>query len=167
MDNISLVINKIYNNMIKIILSDIESDYHEVVCQKYMETLMNRYSDIDFDEGSIGEVYNFLYQMEYNEWNSMPAAVKKHSFMKDDVLNKIIDLASIAFKYAKDKLDNNVVISKQLANEYILNLNSLYNDVEDFNKNLAMWYISEATVDLDYASNQTDSMSSRISRMKK
>lgn len=166
MNNISTIITEIYNNMIKIILSDIEANYHKVVCQKYMEILVNRYSNIVFDETSTEKVYNCLYKIEYDEWSLMTSAMKKHIFISDDSLKKIIDLASVAFKCAKDKLDNSVIISKEFADKNIEELNELYNNVEEFNKNLAMWYISKATVDFDYASNQTEAMSSEISHLK-
>ena len=56
MNNISKIINKIYSNMLRIILNDIESDYHEVASKKYMETLMNRYSNIAVDSDSMEEL---------------------------------------------------------------------------------------------------------------
>lgn len=166
MNNINTVIKKIYDSMIKIILRDIEPDYVEAICRKYMDTLVKRYSDIEFDVENIDYVYKDLFEIEYIEWANMSADMKKHIFLTDVALNKIIDLASEAFKYAKDRLNNNAVISKELADEYILKLKNLLNEVEDFNKNLAMWYISEASVDLDYASNQTENMSTRISHIR-
>ena len=167
MDNTTIVINKIYDNMIKIILTDVETEYHEAFCQKYLETLKNRYSDIEVETENVDELYQMLYQVEYDEWQSMSSSMKKHIFMNDVALNNIIDISSIAFKCAKNRLDNNVSISKQEAEQYILKLKELYNSVQDFNKQLAMWYISEANVDFDYASNQTVYMSTRISHLKR
>ena len=92
--------------------------------------------------------------------------MKKNILIKDSALNKIIDLSSFAFKCAEDRLVNNIFITKQLCDECILKFNDLYNDVKSFNKNLAMWYVSQATVDLTYASNQTDGMSDRVSHIK-
>ena len=118
MNNITTVINQIYKNMIGIILQDIDIGYHEAISRKYMETLVKRYSDVQFDASRIQDVYNSLFGIEYKEWSSITSGIKKHVLMTDNSLNKIIDIASAAFKAAKARLNNNVIMSKELANEY-------------------------------------------------
>ena len=41
-------------------------------------------------------------------------------------------------------------------------MEELLNSVEDYNKELAKWHISEGTMDLKYSSGQTDNTSLRI-----
>lgn len=167
MNEINNIITYIYNNMIGIVLRGFESTYVNIVSKKYMDILINRYSDIQFDIKNINDVCKDLFELEYDEWNAMPIDVKKHILVDDLALEKIIDLSSEALKYAKNKLYNNIVVSKDVTDEIILKLNLCYNNVADFNKDLAMWYISESTVDLDYASGQSENTSMRIGHLRK
>ena len=46
-------------------------------------------------------------------------------------------------------------------------LNTYYEQVREFNKQIANYYVSEGSIDFQYASGITENMSLRIGRMKR
>lgn len=173
MENMERVIAVLYTNLLPIIIKDFESNDIEIVKQQYYTILKNRYLNIEenlkkanIQFYNFEEIYETLYEKEYNEWINLPLSMKKHYLLKDNALIEINNIANQAYKYAQNRLNNNIIINKELANQYIEKLHELSKLVKDYNKELANWHISEGTMDLMYSSGQTDNMSLRIGRLK-
>ena len=82
------------------------------------------------------------------------------------VLGEIINITSEGYKGAVERLNNNVLMSVEIAEKYINRINELLPLVQEYNKQLASWYVSEGSMDLLYACGKTDNTSLRIGRYK-
>ena len=164
MTSINEMLNKIYSNIINIILKDFEEEEKILVQQEYIRILKNRYSNLNIT--NYEKVYEKLYKLEYNEWNNLSINAKKQILLKDEVLDEIKNISSKAYENAKERLKNNKSISKEEAEQSINKLNELLTFVKEYNKDLARWHISEGIMDLKYASLQTNNTSMRISHIK-
>lgn len=166
MNSINDVIQKLYYNLISVILTGFEESDKKIVEAEYMRILSNRYSELPFNITEYEKLYEKLFKLEYNEWSGLPLDMKKHILLKDSVLDEIINIASEAFKFAKNRLNKNMLISIEEADKYISRLEELYNSVKEYNKQLAQWHISEGILDLKYSSGQTENTSLRIGHIK-
>lgn len=166
MNSINDVIQKLYYNLINVISNDFEESDKKEIQVEYMKILNNRYSELLFNTTEYEKLYEKLFKIEYNEWSNLSLDMKKHILLKDSALDEIINITSEAFKFAKERLNKNTLISTEIAEQYISRLSELYDSVKDYNKQLANWHISEGTLDLKYSSGQTENMSMRIGHIK-
>ena len=166
MNNINELIKKLYDNLIDIVLNGFEEEFYQLVKKEYLNILNTRYLKYDNNIKNFESVYEAFYKIEYIEWSSMPLNMKKNLFLKDDYLNKIIDITSKAYKYAKERLYNNKMISIEEAKNLTTELEKLLENVQKYNIDIAKWYISEGVMDLQYASGQTNNTSLRIGHIK-
>ena len=81
---------------------------------------------------------------------------KKAVLIKDEQFEQINYLSLNAYALARKKLNDSEVISVDDANEKIELLEKMLESVQDFNKPQAQMEVSEAILDLKYASNQVD-----------
>ena len=164
--NINDIINKIYDNMIGVILVGMEEENYNEVSNEYKRILLNRYSSISINGRDPEELYDKILKIEYDEWQPMAPPMKSHILIKDKSLDQIIDIANGAYKAAKERLYDGKTISTEVADSNKTKMEELYNDVKEYNKALADWHISEGTMDLEYASGRTENTSLRIGRMR-
>lgn len=82
--------------------------------------------------------------------------------LKDETLEQIINLSNKGTALAREKKNNNQVISKELCEEQIKKIEELLPHVLEHNDELAKWYLSEAIMDYTYASGQTENHSMRM-----
>ena len=95
------------------------------------------------------------------------------SGLSDEVLDDIKFISSLAFKLAEQKVNSRDVNGENMqntldegtANKYIEALNTYLSQVQDFNKQVAEYFVSEGIVDLQFASGITSNMSLRIGRI--
>lgn len=167
MNNIFDVIQKLYSNLINVITVGFEEKDKKFVENEYMRILKNRYSELDISIDDYDKLYEYLFKIEYKEWNDLSLDVKKHILLKDVALDEIIDITNSAFKFANERLNKNILIPIAQADEYISKLEVLYNSVKEYNQQLAEWHISEGIMDLKYSSGQTENMSLRTSHIAK
>lgn len=166
MNSINDVIQKLYYNLINMISNNFEESDKREIQVEYMKILNNRYSELAINTTEYEKLYEKLFKLEYNEWSNLSLDMKKHVLLKDSALDEIINIASAAFNFAKERLNKNILISTEIAEQYISRLSELYDSVKDYNKQLANWHISEGTLDLKYSSGQTENMSMRIGHIK-
>lgn len=166
MNSVNDVIQKLYYNLINVISNDFEESDKKEIQVEYMKILNNRYSELPFNTTEYEKLYEKLFKLEYNEWSNLSLDMKKHVLLKDLALDEIINITSEAFKYAQERLNKNILISNEIAEQYISRLSELYDSVKEYNKQLANWHISEGIMDLKYSSGQTENMSMRIGHIK-
>lgn len=168
MTDINQVIEKVYFEMIGIVVDGFEEFEIEDAKKEYFRILNNRCSNLNKNI-NISD-YNLLYEkmlkLEMKEWGELAPGVRKHLLLKDKALEGIISIASSAYNYAKERLNESKLIPVELAEENINNMLLLKNNVKEYNIHLAEWHISEGTMDLKYSSGQTDNMSLRIGHIK-
>lgn len=155
-------IKKIYQKLINLILDGFSADERNIACQEYYNILINRYSSIDIDENKFIKII----EIEYNEWKDLGLGARKHILLKDNVLKEIVNLTGQGYKWAEERVNNNSLVSVEIAEKYINRINQLLPLVQEYNKELANWYVSEGTMDLLYACGKTDNTSLRIGRYK-
>lgn len=161
------IINKLSIDIDPIICDGIEEKDWSIVRKEYNRILHNRYSEIDqkLNTDDYEYLYNSLYESEYEEWSNISLPMKKNLLIPDLALEDIIDISNKSFEYAKEKFLHGKFITEEIADAYITKLNSFFTQVYDHNKTQANWNIKEATIDLMYASNQSDNVSTRISHL--
>lgn len=162
MININELIEKIYINTINIVLNGFEDNYLELVKRKYYESLKNQYTGLEIHIDDYEKTYETFLKFEIEEWLEKDLEEKKRIFLDDLSLNQIIDIASFAFKSANNRLNNNVLISKDYVEQLIDKLEQLDKNVLEFNKELSSWYLSECIMDLNYSCGNTNNTSLRI-----
>jgi hypothetical protein len=165
MDERNKFIGNIYTNVINIILNSFENEYQDIVKSKYYKILMKRYSSLDINQDNYDKLYNRFLKLEIEEWSKMPLNTKKNIFIKDVALEEMINISNQAFQYALDRARSAKIISDEIYNKSIDRLKELYMKVKDYNRPLAQWYLSEGTMDLDYASGKTKNTSLRLGKV--
>lgn len=166
MKNIEQIINMLYQNMISVILQGFDPKDYENVKKQYYVMLMSKYLDLDWGMNDANKFYEKMYKLEYIKWSGMPLNMKKNIFISDDNLNKIINLAGLGYKYAKNRLDKNQLISKKEALNSVKQLKEFRKNVFEYNDKLADWCVSEGTLDFYYACGINDVVSLRIGHIK-
>lgn len=178
MNNEKLIL-EIYNKTINDILIGIEEIYKEELCLAYIDYLKKNYLnfDLNLDNKKPEELVKLFIDLEKSKWQDMNREAKLSELLKDPAFENIKYISNTGYKYAKSMLDKKFetgvdvvlqpVIDEQRAQESIDMLNRYFEQVRDFNKNIANYYISEGSIDFQYASGITENMSLRIGRIKR
>jgi transcriptional regulator of heat shock response len=170
------VVDKIFNQVVGIVLEGLDSKFQDKAKNNYYNLLLSSYSNYDQElkENDLGikvdtinydKIYSSLIQLETMKWKNVPVGVKKHVLFEDVALNEIIDITSKAFKDAKTRITEGKIVSEEETNKSLSRLTELLEQVEDYNKDLATWYVSEGSMDLRYSSGTTELTSLRIGRI--
>ena len=162
-DDMQYVINQVYQRTFNVVVDGFDENEKLMASNEYLKNLKNKYLDL----GPITEKYfERILMLEYNEWKELSLNIRKQMLLKDNALEEIINLTGEGQKWAQERVDNNTLISGEIAEKYINRIEELLPLVQEYNKQLAGWYISEGIMDLIYASGQTDNTSFRIGRYK-
>ena len=163
MDNkIDNVLNKIYNEVIDEVLKGIENKFHNIVKQEYYKKLKTEYSTFPLEDKNYEIILNRIIEIEKETWSEMTANEKQHELIRDDNLEKIISLSNSALALAKKRMKTDEVIDKKSYDDIIDKLNKLYNNVHEFNKKTAEWYIITGTSDISFAAGISTYPSTRL-----
>jgi len=178
MNNDKLIL-EIYNNTINDILVGIEEKYKEELCLAYLEYLKKNYLnfDLDLSNNKPEEIVSLFVELEKSKWQDINTDAKLSELLTDPAFENIKYISNTGYKYAKLMLDKKFearsevalhsVIDEEKAKESIDMLNTYYEQVREFNKQIANYYVSEGSIDFQYASGITENMSLRIGRMKR
>ena len=178
MNNEKLIL-EIYNKTINNILIGIDVKYKDELCLAYMEYLKKNYLNFDLDLGNKKpeELVSLFVDLEKSKWQDTNTDAKLSELLSDPAFENIKYISNTGYKYAKSMLDKKFetsveillqpVIEEEKAQESIEMLNTYYEQVRDFNKRMATYYVSEGSIDFQYASGITENMSLRIGRIKR
>ena len=110
--------------------------------------------------------------LEKSKWHDVDSDAKLSELLSDPAFDNIKYISNTGFKYAESMLSKKFetgaeiivqpVIEKEKALESIEMLNNNYEQVREFNKMMANYFISEGSLDFQYASGITEHMSLRI-----
>ena len=157
------VINQVYKRTFSIVVDGFDENEKLIARDEYLKELKNKYLEL----GPITEKYfERILMLEYNEWKELSLNIRKQMLLKDNALEEIINLTGQGQKWAMERVDSNTLISSEITEKYINRINQLLPLVQEYNNQLANWYVSEGTMDLLYACGKTDNTSLRIGRYK-
>ena len=163
------VIKNVYDEMIFTVCMGIAEEDHHLIKEEYQKLLMIRYNESDkrLKLNDYDKIYKIIYNIEYKRWINLSPMIKKNLLIKDTVLDEVICLSNLGFECARKRLEENVVVEVDYANNMINKMNEMCEKVRDENKYTAERYVSEGTVDFLFASGQVDGMSMRMGRFPK
>ena len=157
------VINQVYQRTFNVVVDGFDESEKMIAKNEYLVDLRNKYLEL----GPITERYfERILMLEYNEWKQLPLDMRKQMLLKDNALEEIVNLTGQGQKWAEERVDNNSLISVEIVEKYINRIEELLPLVQEYNRELAGWYVSEGITDLIYASGQTNNKSFRIGRYK-
>jgi len=178
MDKEKLIL-EIYNRTINDILIGIAEKYKEELCLSYIEYLKKNYLNFDFDldNNHPDELVSLFVELEKSKWQDITVEEKLSELLSDPAFDNIKYISNTGYKYAKSLLDKKFEassveflqpeIDQEKAQESIEMLNKYYEHVREFNRQIANYYVSEGSIDFQYASGITENMSMRIGRIKR
>ena len=153
------MVETIYNNLINEFQRDMPENEKEILSnlfKKEIEREVNRITE-PIDEKKKEFSITFITSYEKDLCNSS-LEYKKAVLIKDEQYEQIKYLSLNAYALARKKLNDNEAISVDEANEKIELLEKMLESVQDFNKSQAQMEVSEAILDLKYASGQLDNV---------
>ena len=155
----------IYDNLINIILKDFNENEIEEVKEGYKNYLISVYRDLyDLDNNKEKLKKHFI-KTEIMRWEDKSKNLKQRSLLKDEYFAKLYDISQMAYKYAnyrKTGQINEINITKEQADQYIYLMNEYLEKVRDFNKEVAIEYLSEGSTDFYYALGLIEEKSFRL-----
>ncbi len=166
-------IKKMYANTINVVLDGIDEESINLIKNAYYTYLYDNYRNFDIGNRNIENVIKIFSDLEITKWKDMSIIDRKTVLLSDEVLDDIKFISSLAFKLAEQKVNSRDVNGENMqntldegtANKYIEALNTYLSQVQDFNKQVAEYFVSEGIVDLQFASGITSNMSLRIGRI--
>ncbi len=164
-----MVIDKVYENVINMILKDFTYEEQEEVREAYKKYLRDCYEDSLYLSDDETELINHFTELENMKWSDKSKVIKQALILEDEWMDKIRDLSNIALEAATLKLigkDSEIKLTKKEVVEYEENMKEYLTKVRDFNRQQAYGYVSEATLDFEFAVGLTDNMSLRVGRMR-
>ncbi len=168
------MVEEIYNKTINDVLNGIDYKYSDELCLAYKGYLKNNYLNFDLSIGGKKpeELAILFADLEKSKWHDLDSDAKLSELLSDPAFDNIKYISNTGFKYAESMLSKKFetgaeiivqpVIEKEKALESIEMLNRCYEQVRDFNKDIANYYVSEGIIDFQYASGITENMSLRI-----
>ena len=157
------LVSDIYSATIINLLSGIEPSEAEEITKLYQEYLQERYGRFEIYLKNYENVSNTYISNENERWLGMSSDEKKSYLYTDKNLEKLGELSGKAEEYARKRIQNDSKISVCKAKSLLKQMERHYKKVLSFNKELAMQYLSEGSVDCLYASNQSNYSSIRLS----
>lgn len=161
--NKNSVLNEILNILIPEFLNNIDIDEQVFISNQFLIYFNDKYSSLDISElpEKAKEILiNQIVNREFNNWKNATAEQKKSIIIKDESLQNLYILSHQAFSKAINRLNNNELISKKEANNLKKLLEETFNNIQEHNKNKAENELSEAMLDIDYASGIITNISS-------
>ena len=167
------ILTNVYNNMINSILSKFSRGEHEEIKKMYKKYLESSYGPAIEEGDEVEKTSNTFTKLEEISWEDANKNDIRRGITVDEALSKLGQLSSQAEKYAQFRLGATISgqeyipqIDIEKAKQILAEMTKLFDQVKPFNKEIAKNYLSEGSVDLAYATQQTDNMSLRIGRLR-
>lgn len=155
-------ITKLYEEVIKVIDNIIDEEYKDEVNSSYKKYLNDLYFENYQNRTDYDHLFDIFSKTELSKWQNMSSDDIKSLLVKDEAFEKIKDISLQAYEYAQEnKIPS---ISQKQADDDIKTLETLIDEVKDFNKEEAIGYIMEGEADLIYACGEDNITSIRMSR---
>ncbi len=155
------IMEYIYNTLMPIFLQNIpdnDKNYLSELYKKRLDKACNRITDELSEKDK--KFYMDITIINEKKFCNKDLLVKKSLLIDDENFDKLCMLSIRAFALAREKLYEDKQISVEEACRIQNELDSLYNLTMDFNKRSAKMELSEADLDLRYASGQITNITS-------
>jgi len=169
------LIKRIYNNMIKMLVSNVSNEYHNEMSDAYMKYLMEYYGNYDFRDLELEQCEKMVTELEESKWKNLDQKNKLSMLLVDQNLEEIYKLNQEAYGYAVEKLlkvkkreitEDAMVIDKEVVINNINKMKELLLKVRDFNSELASQYVGDGILDYNYAAGNSINTSLRVGRVR-
>ncbi len=166
------VIKKIYDKTKDVVINFVDEELQFLLENAYYEYLVENYGNFDLQEKNIDDVVKIFADLEISKWSNMSIDNRKSELLKDEAFENLRYISNVALKYAEQKVNSRDIngenmqntLDEETANKYIEALNTYLPQVQDFNKQIADYFVSEGIMDLEFACGRTNYMSLRIGR---
>ena len=166
------ILNNVYNNLIDSILARFPRREHAEIKELYKKYLEASYGPAIEEGDEVEKTSRTFTTLEEISWEDSNRKDIRRGITVDEALNKLGELSAQAEKFAQYRLGMTISgeeytpqIDMEKAKQMLAEMTSLFDKVKPFNKDIAKNYLSEGSVDLAYATQQTDNMSFRVGRM--
>ncbi len=161
------ILEKVYFEMIRLILKDVPENFQNEVLKSYREYLNITYLDNNKLNSILDDAFNIIIKIEKQKWSDKDLDYKLYYLVHDNSLNTIKEISQRAYSLAKERFaNNNFTIDEVKANDDLKLLISELENVYDFNKVMAKELVSESILDIKYALGNNDAISFRLSKNK-
>ncbi len=151
------IVETIYNSLCEEFQKNIPDEEKEELSNLFKKEIENECSKLSAPDSEEEKKIKIRMVTSYEkELCNMSLEYKKEKLIKDEQFEQINYLSLNAYALARKKLNDNEAISVDDANEKIELLEKMLESVQDFNKPQAKMEVSEAILDLKYASGQVD-----------
>lgn len=161
------ILKKVLTTLTPELLKNIPKGEQNLLLNEYQKYLEDNYNSFD-DTYSIEKaniLIELLVERELRKIKDLDIDDKKRLIIKDENKEKLFYLSMKAFGYAKNRVDNEVLISEEEYKQLKQKLEETFKLVKSFNKESLKLELSEAKLDLEYAvGNITDIRSLRLAR---
>lgn len=165
-------LEELYNKTINTLLIGFDQEEYPEIMSSYKKYLINNYKNVLEPEDDIQKVIDLFIEIENKKWSTKSKKEKQIFIIHDESLENLKRLSELAEKYAKKRLGNEidksifeVELTEVQVKDYIKKLEEYSNSVKVFNKEIALSYLSEGTLDFLYAAKLSDVKSLRINRI--
>ncbi len=169
------IIEQLYMELIDDLLSDIDVKYHEEVRTAYKTKLIERVNNFGKDTGlemivaqmPIEKKISIIKNSEMSSNLGLSPNLKLSTILDDNAFSKIVNIANVGFKAAQERAfgEKHMLISSELSDENINNMNLLLPNVREFNKDFASEKVGEGELDYRFASGQSNNTSMRLGKV--
>ncbi len=170
---IEKIINGIMDNSKEAFLEDVDPSIHEKMLIAYKHYLMETYASTIDPKDNPDQIIRIYSKMEIKKWKGQSLTQKLSRIIKDDNLEKLMEVSEIGYKLAQRKMgfllsetEHNPDISEEEAQAYIGEMKQLAEQVRPFNIYIAQEALSEGILDFQFAANLTEDKSIRTARLK-
>lgn len=171
--DIKLLITSIYNNTINVLLEGISDENKKELIYGYKEYLVRVYRNYYNSKYPVTELIKLFSNLEISKWKNATPDERMIYFLKDQALDEVRRISYDGYKYALKRIstvhpggnqtESPITLDVMTANKSIEMLKEYLPKIRSFNKNIAIQYVSEGSIDFLYASGQTDCLSFRTS----
>lgn len=166
MEEHKAVINELVNEFADSIENLEDKKELTIAFEKYLYNLVKMAEKIDSSIKDKNKAVEMLLRYSTDNAVKLTLDQKRQMLIKDENFEKIRSISNRAFEMTQEVLAKKITEPNEQELEEMKNtLNQSLKDVKDFNKQQAVWLVSEGILDLNFVENpKTEIMSIRLGR---
>lgn len=166
MEEHKAVINELVNEFADSIENLEDKKELTIAFEKYLYNLVKMAEKIDSSIKDKNKAVEMLLRYSTDNAVELTLDQKRQMLIRDESFEKIRSISNRAFEMTKEVLAKKITEPNEQELEEMKNtLNQSLKDVKDFNKQQAVWLVSEGILDLNFVENpKTEIMSIRLGR---
>jgi len=157
------IVTDIYNATIGSLLANVDEKEAESMENAYQGYLQDRYGILPISDSNYDRIIGIYIKGESDKWSAMSVDGKRAYLFRDASFSELAGLSGEAESYARARLESKSIISEEKASQMIARMKELVDKVEPYNKDMALIYLSEGSVDCIFASGKSNNTSIRLS----